>query len=337
MKDRDCGGKVVTGVLGWLLPVIVAGMLLISACNSGSSGSDTEDGDSGNVSQAFAAGWVKEAGKRITDPNAWNPDIVTLAGGGYRMYFEREDANGDRNIYSALSSDGIVWVEENGTRIALANMPGAVATPGGQVRIYFSSGGGFSSSLSADGLVFINDGGIRLSPDEADETGGIKHPCVIRLWDNSYRMFYDAIDDDETNRIKTAVSNDGLAWTKQGVVIEPSDVMALGTPTLDVTASAGAVVDEDGDIRLFFTTRGPNAVSLKKGIYMATSTDDGVTFTVQTGPIISEFTTNDQDYGPQDATPVYTDEGLRVYYWIGTSEVEPLSAIYSVINASLEY
>jgi len=317
------------GSIGWVLPALAAGMLIVSACGGGGGGSS-----SGDVTQSFASGWVKESGTRISDPNAWNPDIVRVAGGGYRMYFERQDSLGDRNTYSAFSLDGLSWTEDNGVRIPLVNMPGAVTTAGGQVRLYYNDAGQFGSALSTDGLVFVLDGGTRVSADQADESGGIRHPCVIRLSDNSYRMFYDATDSDNVTRIKTAVSSDGLAWTKQGVVISPAQVTALGTPALDYAGTPGAVIDSGGLIRLFFSTRGPNAVSTLKGIYMATSTN-GTTFTVQAGPIVSEFSSGGLDFNPQDAAPVFTAQGLRVYYWIGSSVADPLNAIYSAINASL--
>jgi predicted GH43/DUF377 family glycosyl hydrolase len=261
------------------------------------------------------------------------------------MYFEREDPPGEINIYSAFSDDGLAWTEDLGIRVADANMPGSVKRPDGRIWLCYKTAGAgadnsFHSALSdaADGLDFTPEAGIRLSPGGGDEDGGIRHPCVIHLSGTNYRLFYDATDSGNIVRIKTAHSaDDGQTWTKQGVVVEPSDVMAVGAPTLDVTASPGALIDSLGLIRLFFSTSGPNAPSVKKGVYMATSTDDGATFTVQAKPIVSEFTKNGQAYGIQDAAPVFTDDGLRLYYWIGTSEVEPLSAIYSVINASLEY
>lgn len=32
--------------------------------------------------------------------------------GGWRMYFEREDPPGERNIYSDFSTDGLTWTED---------------------------------------------------------------------------------------------------------------------------------------------------------------------------------------------------------------------------------
>jgi predicted GH43/DUF377 family glycosyl hydrolase len=309
-------------------------MFFIGACGGGS---DSGVSEPDHVTQEFASGWASENGIRLDDPYAWNPDIVEVSTGGYRMYFEKEASPGERNIYSAFSDDGLAWEVDDGIRIPATNMPGAVITSDGKVRVYFNRthGDGLGSALSDNGLDFVVEDGIRILPDEDDEAGGVKHPCVIRLLNNSYRMFYDAADAEETYRIKTAVSNDGLTWTKQGVVIDPSMVMSVGAPELNVTASSGAVIDNDGLIRLFFTVQGPGATSTRKGIYMASS-ENGIDFTVQPGPVISEFSVvGGQGYGQQDAAPVFTDKGLRVYYWVGAADALPLSAIYSVINHSI--
>lgn len=316
-----------------ILAVLFILALSVFSCGGGSGG-----GSGSDDSIPLANGWESENGVRFTDPYAFNPDIVSLEEGGFRMYFEKEVSQGEHNIYSAFSEDGLIWTQEDGTRVAGANMPAAVALPDGRVRIYYNWGGVVKSSISEDGLVFAAESGTRLSPDEDDETGGIKHPDVIRLPDGTFRMYYDAVDSEEVYRIKTAVSDDGLSWTKQGIAIEPSMVMAVNSriPTLDMTGTAGAVVDGSGAIRIFFATRGPNSSSRQKGIYMATSSD-GTTFTVSYPPVIGEFSIGDDYYAPMDAEAVFTDEGLRLYYWIGTSEVLPESGIYSLFNPSITY
>jgi hypothetical protein len=312
----------------------LAGILIACGTDNGS-GSDLS-----NVTQVFASGWEPEEGIRISDPYAWNPDIVSVPG-GYRMYFEQEASSGEHNIYSYFSADGLTWDQDGGIRVAGANMVGSVKLPDGTVRLYFKSAGivatdGLLSAVSDDvnGLDFTLDEGIRLSLDAEDEEGGIRHPCVVRLPDDTYQIFYDATDADEVYRIKTATSSDGLTWENKRVAVQPSDVMALGTPVLDVTSSPGAVVDGQGLIRVFFTVRGPNQLSIRKGMYMATSTD-GTTFTVLPGPIASEFSVDGSAYSPCDAAPVFTPEGLRVYYWVGSVDTGPLTGIYSMINRSI--
>jgi FAD/FMN-containing dehydrogenase len=100
------------------------------------------------------------------------------------MYYEFDSGGGNRNILSAFSNDGLVWNEDSGIRIAGANMPAAVVTGTG-VKLYFNAAGTIRSATSSDGftgLAFVEDAGDRVAPaGSGDESGGIGHPCVIRL------------------------------------------------------------------------------------------------------------------------------------------------------------
>ncbi len=253
------------------------------------------------------------------------------------MYYEFDSGGGNRNILSASSNDGLVWDEDNGIRIPGANMPAAVVTGTG-VRLYFNDAGTIRSATSSDGftgLAFVEDAGDRVAPaGSGDESGGIRHPCVIRLAAGSYLMYYDATDSGGAVRIKAASSADGTTWTKQGVVIDPSMAHDKGSPLADVTFTPGAVVDGDGLIRLFFSVNEPSSRTDRMGVYMATS-GNGLDFTIQPGPVVSGYTISGQNHGVQDPAPVFTDLGLRVYYWVGTGVVLNDSAIYSVKNSSL--
>ncbi len=51
---------------------------------------------------------------------------------------------------------------------------------------------------------------------------GAKDPAVVKLAASDYRMIYTGIDADGIERLGYATSLDGAAWTKQGVILNPS-------------------------------------------------------------------------------------------------------------------
>ena len=79
-------------------------------------------------------------------------DVLSLAGGGFRMYV---GSLGVRNIVSFYSADGLVWSTEEGIRISNAAFPDALHLSDGRVRIYFQGAGVIESAISSDGgLIF---------------------------------------------------------------------------------------------------------------------------------------------------------------------------------------
>ena len=75
--------------------------------------------------------WGKEPGIRIdaggdgAEHYIWSPDVIPLADGGYRMYYEGKTEQADGKvksaIVSALSTDGLLWEKEPGMRLVGEN------------------------------------------------------------------------------------------------------------------------------------------------------------------------------------------------------------------------
>ena len=54
------------------------------------------------------------------------------------------------------------------------------------------------------------------------DAAGVKDPVVVKLGATDYRMLYTGVDADGIERVGYATSTNGSAWTKQGVVLNPS-------------------------------------------------------------------------------------------------------------------
>ena len=88
-----------------------------------------------------------EEGVRLWMDNIYDPDVIQLPDGGYRMYI-----NGG-NIYSASSPDGLEFTADEGVRVENGSVPGSIVMPDGSIRMY-NCARGISVFESQDGLDF---------------------------------------------------------------------------------------------------------------------------------------------------------------------------------------
>ena len=85
---------------------------------------------------------------------------------------------------------------------------------GGKLRAYFMKGGQVLSMSSTDERTFVQDAGIRM-----DAAG---HPAVIKLPDGLVRLYYVSTDAADGGVVRSAISDDGLTFTKEkGVRLRP--------------------------------------------------------------------------------------------------------------------
>lgn len=88
-----------------------------------------------------------EEGVRFSMENIFDPDVIQLPDGTYRMYLNSED------ILSASSPDGLTFTADEGVRVEKGAVPGAILMPDGSVRLY-ACVNGISVFESQDGLTF---------------------------------------------------------------------------------------------------------------------------------------------------------------------------------------
>lgn len=141
-----------------------------------------------------------------------DPTVVELPDGRLRMYFfDIAQFQGVHSIYSAISSDGIHFTVEEGTRFELENItdPDVILLPDGRYRMYLSVGSTTLSAISTNGLDFTYEDGQRVSE------GGVAGAIVLS--DGSIRL-YACVH----GGISAYKSADGLLFT-----LEKKDVVTV--------------------------------------------------------------------------------------------------------------
>lgn len=122
-----------------------------------------------------------EEGVRVVMDNIYDPDVILLPDGSYRMYINGMD------ILSASSSDGLEFTPDEGVRVEQGAVPGSIVMPDGSIRMY-NCAQGISVYESQDGLNFdlLKEGLIRPEPGQRQI---LCDPSVAAL-DNGYLLVY---------------------------------------------------------------------------------------------------------------------------------------------------
>jgi len=227
-----------------------------------------------------------------------DPSAIELTDGRIRLYIFTEG----QGVRSAISNDGINFVDEPGIRIKEgdAGQPRVLVTQDGKYRLFTTRGKEIVSYLSDDGLDFTYEKKII----EATQFGlsSLSSPAIIKLQNNGYRMYVSDLPtpggDVGGFKIVSAYSEDMLSWTP-----DPGIRIGKGSEYLDFSAEhPSPVLNDDGSVRLYFghfPDQGDNSlkaeIGMKKtldGLHYSES-QDGLTFkdTVWTGFIFG----NDPD------------------------------------------
>ena len=228
-----------------------------------------------SASSPDGSAWTHDDGVRIDvhSPDAAQrtlcPDVVPIPGGGYRMYYEARSPDAPTVILSATSEDGLDWELEEGVRVGDGEWsygsPRCVYFPTDQgltYRLYvhhysFPMVSGLDaqnhivSAVSMDGLDFEIEPGVRIAQETERESYAVYAPEVVRLGDGSFRMFYAAWAEGIDGGVFTAVSDDGIEWTKS-----PRPLLDLDSPLDCRMVSEPCVIElPDGRCRLFYEAR----------------------------------------------------------------------------------
>jgi len=166
--------------------------------------------------------WEIEQGVRLQDKSReigyGTPCCVRIAGNEWRIYFHRRQKN-RIEIISAMSSDGLRWRVEAGVRIAEVNQGGRgmVYSPfvyrsdDGSWKMLYAQWSGFFkkkgrilAARSKDGLRWIKETEPVLSPGGPLDAEHCSEPCLLRLSDGSWRLFYEGKDKSGHWRILSA-------------------------------------------------------------------------------------------------------------------------------------
>ena len=173
--------------------------------------------------------WNREAGIRFAVPEAvcGSPRCVPLVDGRWRLYcheYPDEPAgtgiHTGNHVISAISDDGLTFAREPGVRIeqesALEDFAvyavEVLLLGDGTYRMYYAGWsrdpveGRIFSATSKDGLDWVKDEGICLDNGGPHQSQKVSEPCIVRLPDGRFRMFYEANDGEQEWRILSATT-----------------------------------------------------------------------------------------------------------------------------------
>ena len=246
-------------------------------------------------------------GEGVVVPGGYcDAEVVKLPDGRYRMYYGLDPRTYPENIniVSAVSSDGLNWAPEPGTRLPEGYtfaMASVIELPDGRWRMYYNSGG-IRSSISDDGINFQAEG-LRL---ETDHQG----PSVIRLDDGRYRMYLQGGVEapppaPPVGQIESAISPDGLSWEMEpGARVDLQ--CAIGTPDV--------VKLSDGSFQLYFLAGSEKmAEEGVEGVYRVESAD-GLSFSNATFVFGNYVDEEGREVVPADPCVAKMKTGWRMYY-----------------------
>ncbi|MCA9349235.1 hypothetical protein KC878_03820 [Candidatus Saccharibacteria bacterium] len=257
--------------------------------------------------------------------------VLAIAGvGGYYVY-KRNQSKPDNQLQTELktdnqASDSDSTLEfEDGIRLqpstfgVTAGLPvadvSAIQLDNGSWRIYaFAQEQGIVSAISDDGLNFTAETGARLGD-------GAGMPRIIRLADNTYRMYF--IDQ---GNVSSATSVDGLTFVKEnGFRITAPD-------GVDATTGISTPIKlSDGKWHTYFSELPRPGEGLKAfNVYSAIS-DDLISWTVQDGVRIGGTLVPTAEH--PDA--VVNDKGEVVLYFF-VNETRKLMTATSVDGLKFE-
>ncbi len=228
--EKDSGQRIIDGSVPFAHKLKDGNVRLYYCTGKGILSAISKDG------QTF----TKEQGVRITpgtgnELHVCDPTIVDLPSGEVRMYYKGANNQNPgpgqsiHKIYSALSSDGLIFQKE-GIRIdsetngdnGWASVPDAILLADGRVRIYYVTASGMEhgigSAISSDGLDFTKEFGIRV-PNLVD-------PALVMIGD-AYILFAASIDERFAalpKGIYYLKSSDGLEFGEPAAVFEEENV-----------------------------------------------------------------------------------------------------------------
>ncbi|MDO8339819.1 MAG: hypothetical protein Q7T16_04135 [Candidatus Burarchaeum sp.] len=224
-------------------------------------------------------------------------DVVDLGNGNYRMYYslEPEAAGFNGQVYSAVSSDGISWTQEAGTRKESATFPSVIKLPDGRYRMYFQNAGVIKSAISSDGLTWQDEPGTRMGTENGLGLNfrNVLAPTVINAGSEYIMVYAGAIDErysaemvpnSETHVLLWATSQDGLTFEKKGMAADSRNSVFKGW--LD----GPEWVEWDGGLRLYFWSyAGIYHITYQKGEF---SEDAAFDFTTPSDNPMARFPEN---------------------------------------------
>ncbi|MGD9874951.1 MAG: hypothetical protein AB7T27_11895 [Kiritimatiellia bacterium] len=307
-----------------------------------------------------APGWEYE-GMSVNEPYYFDTWVVRLSNGNYRLYGNSPDQvlYGTNAFESYLSTNGTDFVHEAGYRLEEPGcfMPCVIPLTNGDYRCYYTDqsyapncesgecgGRAIRSALSTNGGMNFAVEGDRLvcNTNLAYEFKGVRGARILPLTNGQFRMYYHAIDSNGYWRMLSAISADGLSWSREdGVRMDPAEYCPSAS---SVRNFSPCIPFSDGIVYMYvaMSVCGEDWENARAGIFECVSADGGLTFTPAEKPILENYYIAETYTGDpadpqvmaQDPTAIMTTNGLRMYFGLydGPYVITNISGIYSTLK-----
>jgi hypothetical protein len=172
----------------------------------------------------------------FTESKAWDPFVTKLDNGYYRMFFVSPPAdliNGKIKVMSALSLDGINWLQEDGARFDEVDVVDPTVAKIGST--WFMYAGYNVPGESAQILIAKSLDGLTFKKDRVINLGG-NVPDVIDALDGDAHLYYCK------NGISRSSSSDGVTWSDERSVLSPGQNQIMCDPSVIKTSKGNWVM-----------------------------------------------------------------------------------------------
>lgn len=212
---------------------------------------------------------------------------------------------GVRKAYEVFPEPLEIWEKDLGLRVDTGTAPNVIRFLDGSWRMYYTVEEGIVSASSQNGIDWGKEQGFRMTGDpKSKDHAYVGSPTVFAIAADKYRMIYEASSPDQKQRrLFSAVSPDGITWTREsGVRLEDTNMYK------QTVASVPDVVKlSDGRLRLYYSDG--------QEIKAAVSKDLGLTWQKEgvTGLLA----------GAMDPSVFVLSGTFKIYYTVSASLEEP--------------
>jgi len=174
----------------------------------------------------------------FTESKAWDPFVTKLDNGYYRLFFVSPPddlINGKIKVMSALSLDGMNWLQEDGVRFDEVDVVDPTVAKIGST--WFMYAGYNVSPGNAQILIAKSSDGLTFKKDRVINLGG-NVPDIIKGADGKMHLYYCE------NGISRSSSTDGINWSDERVALSPSNNQVM--------CDASVIQESDGSWVMYY-------------------------------------------------------------------------------------